>query len=123
MAWSVLSLVALALLLGSVLLFLLATQIGVRKGGFYGALISFVAFVVLTAFAISSRNDMLSHDEAVVMVTAISVKSSPDRSAPDIFVLHEGTKVRVVADMEEWCEIVIADGKKGWTERKNIEEI
>ena len=66
---------------------------------------------------------MLSHDEAVVMVTAISVKSSPDRSAPDIFVLHEGTKVRVVADMEEWCEIVIADGKKGWTERKNIEEI
>lgn len=123
MAWSVLSLVALALLLASVLLFLLATPLGVRKGGFYGALVSFVLFVTLTGFAVSSRNDMLSHNEAVVMISAIAVKSSPDRSAPDLFVLHEGTKVRVVAEMDEWCEVVIADGKKGWTERKNIEEI
>ena len=57
------------------------------------------------------------------MISAIAVKSSPDRSASDLFVLHEGTKLKVVAEMDEWCEIVIADGKKGWTERKNIEEI
>ena len=28
-----------------------------------------------------------------------------------------------VTEVDEWVEVVIADGKKGWTERKNIEEI
>lgn len=123
MAWSVLSLSTLGLALIFGLFFLLASRLGARKTGFYGALCSLVLFIATTSFAISSRNDMLSHDEAIVMGTAVSVKSSPDRSATDLFVLHEGTKVKVATEVDEWCEIVIADGKKGWTERKNIEEI
>lgn len=122
-AWGALSLLFFALILTFVLLFLLASHLGVRKAGFYGALCSLLLFVATTAFAISSRNDILSKDEAVVMSSAISVKSSPDRSATDLFVLHEGTKLRIVAEFDEWIEVVIADGKKGWTERKNIETI
>lgn len=122
-AWSVLSLVWLGVLLAFAVLFLLASRVRWRKMGFYGALCAFVLFVATTSFAVSSRNDMLSHNEAIVMGTAISVKSSPDRSATDLFVLHEGTKVKVLTEVDEWVEVVIADGKKGWTERKNIEEI
>ena len=122
-AWSVLSLVWFGVLLAFGVLFLLASQVRWRKVGFYGALCAFVLFVATTSFAVSSRNDMLSHNEAVVMGTAISVKSSPDRSATDLFVLHEGTKVEILTEVDEWVEVVIADGKKGWTERKNIEEI
>ena len=66
---------------------------------------------------------MLLHDEAIVMGTAISVKSSPDNPATDLFVLHEGTKVKVLSEVDEWCEVVIADGKKGWTLKSNVEEI
>ena len=122
-AWSVLSLVWLGVLLVFGVLFLLASRIRWRKMGFYGALCAFMLFVATTSFAVSSRNDMLSHNEAIVMGTAISVKSSPDRSATDLFVLHEGTKVKVLTEVDEWVEVVIDDGKKGWTERKNIEEI
>lgn len=123
MAWSVLSLAMLGAVLAFGVLFLLASRIGWRKSGFYGVLCGIILFIATTSFAISSRNDMLNHNEAIVMGTAISVKSSPDRSATDLFVLHEGTKVEVATEVDEWCEIVIADGKKGWTERKNIEEI
>ena len=122
-AWSVLSLVWFGVLLAFAVLFLLASRVRWRKMGFYGALCAFLLFVATTSFAVSSRNDMLSHNEAIVMGTAISIKSSPDRSATDLFVLHEGTKVKVLTEVDEWVEVVIADGKKGWTERKNIEEI
>ena len=122
-AWSVLSLLMLGVMLAFGLLFLLASRIRWRKMGFYGALSAFMLFVATTSFAISSRNDMLSHDEAIVMGTAISVKSSPDRSATDLFVLHEGTKVKVLTEVDEWVEVVIADGKKGWTLKSNIETI
>lgn len=123
LAWSVISLVSFGAMLAFVLMFLLASRIRVRKAGFYGALCLFLLFVATTAFAVSSRNDMLSHDEAIVMASAISVKSSPDRSATDIFVLHEGTKVKVLTEVDEWIEVVIADGKKGWTLKSSVEEI
>ena len=121
--WSLLSLLFFGVLLSFTLLFLLASRIRWRKVGFYGALFSLVMFVAVTSFAISSRNDILQHEEAIVMGSAVSIKSSPDRSATDLFVLHEGTKVRIIAEVDEWREIVIADGKKGWVEVKNIEQI
>ena len=122
-AWSVISLATFAVLLLFVLLFLLSSHIGVRKTGFYGALVALLLFVTTTLFALSERREMLTHDEAIVMGSAISVKSSPDRSATDLFVLHEGTKVKVLSEVDEWREITIADGKKGWTLKSNIEEI
>lgn len=122
-AWSVLSIASFALVLAFGLLFLLASRLGIRKTGFYGALVALLFMIATTSFAISSRNDMLNHEEAVVMASAISVKSSPDRSATDLFVLHEGTKVKVLTAVDEWVEVVIADGKKGWTLKNNIEEI
>ena len=112
-AWSVMSLAAFALVLAFGLLFLLSSNIRWRKAGFYSAVCGALLFVATLSFAISSRNDMLTHDEAIVMSSAISVKSSPDRSATDLFVLHEGTKVRILSEIDEWCEVVIADGKKG----------
>ncbi|MBQ5647645.1 MAG: SH3 domain-containing protein, partial [Alistipes sp.] len=54
---------------------------------------------------------------------AVSVKSSPDSSTTDLFLLHEGTKLNVVSEVEDWCEVSLADGKKGWIESKNIEKI
>jgi hypothetical protein len=123
MAWSIISLVVFAVLLLFVLMFLLSSHIGVRKTGFYGALVALLLFVTTTLFALSERREMLTHDEAIVMGSAISVKSSPDRSATDLFVLHEGTKVKVLSEVDQWREITIADGKKGWTLKSNIEEI
>ena len=57
------------------------------------------------------------------MSASVSVKSSPDKASTDLFVLHEGTKVRTVSELGDWREIVIADGKKGWVEARTIETI
>ena len=40
-----------------------------------------------------------------------------------MFVLHEGTKVRVGDRVENWIEVTIADGNKGWLEERAIEMI
>ena len=60
---------------------------------------------------------------AVVMSLSTAVKSSPDKSATDLVVLHEGTLVEITDRLDNWCEITIADGKKGWLECKTIETI
>jgi len=122
-AWTVLSLAMFAAMfaLGSV--YLLSQRIAVRKAGFYGMLAALVLFVATSLFAWSERRVMLDRDEAIVMGSAVSVKSSPDRSATDLFVLHEGTKVTVGATLDGWAEVRIADGSKGWIEIGRIERI
>ena len=122
-AWSVLSVVFFAVMALLMLLFLLGTALQLRKIGFYGTVVALLLFIFTTTFAISARNSIINRSEAVVMSSAISVKSSPDRLATDLFVLHEGTKVTVSSEIDGWCEITISDGKKGWTESSHLERI
>lgn len=122
-AWSVFSLVALVAALALSLLYLLARRLSLRKGGFYGTLVALLLFVVTTWFAWGERREMLDDTQAVVMSLSTAVKSSPDKSATDLFVLHEGTLVEITNRLEGWCEVTIADGKKGWLESKTIETI
>lgn len=122
-AWSVMSVAFFGVMLLFLLIFLLGSRIKVRKVGFYGAVVSLLLFVVVTIFGISARNSIIDRPAAIVMSSAISVKSSPDRAATDLFVLHEGTKVEVSSEVDGWSEITIADGKKGWTESAHLERI
>ncbi|WP_418982062.1 SH3 domain-containing protein [Alistipes sp.] len=122
-AWSVLSLAALALALALFLVFLLAQRLTLRKAGFYGTLAAALLFAAATWFAAGERRQMLDRSEAVVMSSSVAVKSSPDKSATDLFVLHEGTVVEVTDRLDAWSEVTIADGKKGWLESRAIEVI
>lgn len=122
-AWSLFSLAALVCALSLFLTYLLARRLSLRKTGFYGTLIAFVLFILTTWFALGVRREMLDDSQAVVMSLSTAVKSSPDKSATDLFVLHEGTLVEITNRLDDWCEITIADGKKGWLESKTIETI
>ena len=122
-AWTVRSLVFLACALTLILVFLLARRLSLRKTGFYGTLATTLLFACTTWFAAAERREMLDDTRAVVMPASVAVKSSPDKSATDLFVLHEGTVVRIADRLAEWSEIVLDDGKKGWLESYKIETI
>ena len=122
-AWTLLSLILFGVTLILTLIFVLAQRLAVRKIGFYGMTVTLLLFVATSWFAAVERRVMLDREDAVVMSSSVSVKSSPDRSATDLFVLHEGTTLRVVGTLDEWSEVVIADGKKGWIESAKIEQI
>ena len=122
-AWTILSLVMLALALGMALLFMLAQRLSLRKVGFYVMAVAGILFIVTTLFAISERKISINHSEAIVMSSSVSIKSSPDRAATELFVLHEGTKLTIGETIEGWAEVRIADGRKGWIETSRIEKI
>jgi tetratricopeptide (TPR) repeat protein len=122
-AWSILSLLMLVAALVCGLLYLLAQRLSLRKTGFYLMAVTALLFVVTTAFAWSERNMLVERSEAIIMNSAVSIKSSPDRSATELFVLHEGTKVTIGETIDGWAEVRIADGRKGWIEQERIERI
>ncbi len=122
-AWSLLSLALLAATLGCVMVYLLSARLALRKAGFYGMACGALLVIVTTCFALGERREILDDTQAVVMAASVSVKSSPDKASTDLFVLHEGTTVEITDRLDTWCEVAIADGKRGWIEASKIETI
>ena len=121
--WAVLGLVFLGIAFAAIILWLLSNTLALRKLGFYGGIVSLVFCLTATFYAHFQRTRLLHGAEAVVMNLVAPVKSSPGAGSKDIFVLHEGTKVRIQEQLDGWTEIVLADGNKGWIASNAIEAI
>ena len=57
------------------------------------------------------------------MSPSVTVKSSPSQSGTDLFILHEGTKVKIIDEVGEWYEVKIDDGNSGWIKDSEMEII
>jgi len=57
---------------------------------------------------------------AIVFAEQASVKSEPNRISQEAFALHEGTKVNVLDELNDWKKIRIADGTIGWIPSEDI---
>ena len=123
-AWAVVFLCLLALTLALMLVFRLSPSIVWRRVGFFAGLVALILAISALSFSIWQKNDYQSHDEAVVMKTVTSVKSSPSSgSSTDLFILHEGTKVKVLDSEGAWTNISLSDGRQGWMKADDIEII
>ncbi len=108
----------------SSLLFFLCGRTSWRKCGFFGALAMLSASVLANVFARTQEEELNARRGAVVTSSSVVVKSSPDESGTDLFVLHEGTRVEITdGSMREWKEIRVADGKSGWMRSGSMEVI
>lgn len=123
-AWAVTFLVLLAMIMAMVLLFLLARSVSGRRAGFFTGIVLVVAAAVASGFSLWQKHDYMAADDAIVMRPVTSVKSSPaSESSQDLFVLHEGTKVKVIDEVGSWYNVELADGRQGWIPAGDIEII
>ena len=123
-AWAVLSLFLLALTLALLLLFLLGPTAGVRRTGFFTGIAALLLTLMCWGFARSQKADAERHDTAIVMRPVSSVTSSPSSdAAKSLFILHEGTKVKVLDEVSGFTDIELSDGRRGWIATGDIERI
>lgn len=122
--WAVLFLVFLAVSLGLVLVFLLASSVASRKTSFIAGIIGIVLAIACISFSLWQRSDYFKADDAIVMSPVCSVKSAPGNGdSQDLFILHEGSGVRVLDEVGEWRNIELSDGRQGWLKVFEIEII
>lgn len=123
-AWGRTAIVSLLCAMLLVLVYLFAQRIWLRKVGFFGGVLFFVVFLAANVFGFQQQQSLLHRTGAIIMHSAVPVKSTPSANGTDLFILHEGTRVNIIDDtMRGWREIRVADGKSGWVELKEIEVI
>lgn len=121
--WALFSMISFILSAVSVVIYLLFSNITLRKTGFFAALLFFVLSVL--SFAFSRNQYHLNHnpDSAVVTDLSVNAKSAPRETGTGLFVLHEGAKVWLEDEAGGWQEIRLSDGRKGWVPVSSIEPI
>ncbi len=123
-AWVALFFVFFALTLAMALLFLCGASAGKRRLGFFCGIVSLILAASALGFSLWQKSAALKADEAIVMSPVSSVKSSPSAgSAKDLFVIHEGTKVKILDGVGDWKNISLADGRQGWMPSSALEVI
>ena len=121
--WSKIGIASFLLLIGSLVLFFFSRKIILKKTGFYTGIVWVVFIITANSFAYRQKQKLVERNYAIVFAPTITIKSSPDASGNDLFVLHEGTKVLIKSKLGEWSEIQIADGNVGWIKNSDIEVI
>ena len=104
-------------------LYFLSKKIHVRKIGFIGGLFTLLLAILVFFIANAALHNETQQNGAILFSTNEYVKASPDASSTDLFIIHEGVKMRVKDEIGDWVNIQLADGKEGWIPRESIETI
>lgn len=120
--WLLWSVILFILCLVGMFVFAFMRQTLVRKTAFYTGVAAFCFSLVGLWCGLSLHHRDMARTEAIIMQGVVNAKSSPDKSGTDLFVLHEGTKVRIGDTVGDWCEIHVGDNI-GWIRANAMERI
>lgn len=122
--WATVAIVSIILVLALLLVYLFVPVMWMKKAGFFGAFVFLVLFLLSNLFAYQQKEELENRKGAIVIAPSVSVKKIPVKSGADQFVIHEGTRVNITdKSIKEWRGIRLDDGREGWIQTKQIEEI
>ena len=88
------------------------------------SVISLVLCFICNVAAWQQYHSGIDINAAIVTSEKIVVKGSPSTSSTDLFVIHAGTRLKILdSSMKEWSEVEYEDGKEGWVRNEDIEVI
>jgi tetratricopeptide (TPR) repeat protein len=82
-----------------------------------------VLFILFTVFSVQKTSIEHHSHYAILFEPTVYVKSAPDIESTDLFLIHEGLKLRLLEEVDDWTKIKLADGKTGWIPSETYWEI
>lgn len=121
--WAVLSIVMYILFIAALACFLFARFSWLKKTAFFSGIVILLLCFISMNYAKKQKEDVITHEYAIIYAATVTGKSSPDNGGTDLFILHEGTKVKVKNQLKDWMEIQLEDGHVGWIPTNALERI
>ena len=122
--WAKGGIVSFIMLILCLSLFIFSKKSKTKKIIFIFALLSAICTVVANVMAANQKEEMVLRENAIIMEPSVTIRSTPSVTGTELFILHEGKKVKIKDDsMKEWKEIEIEDGNIGWLPASAIERI
>jgi tetratricopeptide (TPR) repeat protein len=121
--WAYVSIGLFLLFIGCLFAYFFARRRWLKKSGFFVGIVLLTCSTLSLIYSAQASHRITNPDEAILFTLSVTVKSSPDKSGTDLFVLHEGSKLKIRSVLGDWTEIELEDGNVGWLLSKDIQII
>lgn len=121
--WAITAIIFVLALFASLIWFFISSRSFFKKTAFILSLVFITTTSLSLVFAQKQYNKLTYENEAIVFTPRLTAKSAPDASSPNLFVIHQGTKVEIRQELGDWYEIKLANGNVGWVRKDNVEII
>lgn len=121
--WTIIVYVIFILLLVIIVAYFFAWNSSQQRLAFFTGAGLLIALILASVLLAVKYNKDFNIKNGVIVEPIVTVKLSPDNSAKDGFIIHEGLKVRMEDFVDDWIKIRLNDGKIGWVLKNHIGEI
>ncbi len=122
-SWSVIAILCFLIILGALLIYLFSKRLLLKKVGFIAAVVGLLLFIITFTSALSTHRNIVRPESGIIISPSVVVRSSPSETGTELFILHEGTKIRVNEEVSGWHNIWVIDGREGWIISGDFESI
>ncbi len=103
--------------------FVLSDSATMKRIYFWSGIVGIFLLIFSFSFALKQQSLITKESDAIVFSPSVTTKSSPDENSTNLFVIHEGTKVKILEKVDDWCKISLPDGNIGWIKKEEIRVI
>jgi len=118
--WTVLVYILFVLLLAAIVLYFFSGSVGQQRTVVFSAIGIFVVLLISVLLLAVKINKEFNVKYGIVLTKELIVKSAPDQSSKDEFLIHEGLKIKVDDKVDDWIKIRLDDGKIGWVNKFSV---
>lgn len=122
--WAKCGAVSFILFIAGLYFFIFSKKVILKKVGFIASIALLAIVIGSNIFASNQKDLLINRTNAIIMPPSVTIKSTPNEGGTDLFIIHEGRKVKIKDNsMKEWKEIILDDGNVGWIKTTDLEII
>jgi tetratricopeptide (TPR) repeat protein len=121
--WAVLAIVFMLLFIGFFVLYSTSKYTSKKRIYFVTALTSLLLTILAISFAYKQESNVKRTRYAIVFAKESNVRTEPKFKSDNAFMLHEGTKVKVIEAFDGWVKIKLPNGSVGWIIKEDIKNL
>ena len=118
--WAIIAIVLGWTILILFICFLWSKTPSVRKVLFAGLSLVFVLWIMTGSTAYHLSNQQKNKTFAIIFSEQVEIYSEPNQRSEIQFYLHEGTKVELLEELQQWQNIRLANGANGWIKNADL---
>ncbi len=105
------------------LLFYFAETPSKKRLYFTTSILLFILLISAVSITFKEYHFSKNNRHAIVFAKKTAIKNAPTLNSDNVFSLHEGTRVTILDEVDNWKKIKLADGKIGWMLSNELKEI